>query len=276
MSWDLQSIYLLASGMERAREQVDITTNNLANASTPGFKKILEREMTQSVTFTQKDFETLLDNLNNYFKDLNVSPQMLKLYKKDIKKYIDISNDSLHFARFRDTKVIYTQGSLKHTGRKLDLAIEGRGFFVIKVKDKKVLTRDGHFFIMPDGKLVTSQGYSVLDTNEAPIILPPTLTEDDIYVDSKGNIFYKNIKLTTIKIEDYKEIKPLGKNFYEGIGEALKPEYRIFQGYLETSNVNIVKEMVKLIEQQRRYEMAANLIRALDNLNNSSNDLGRV
>ncbi|HIC87165.1 MAG TPA: flagellar hook-basal body protein [Aquificae bacterium] len=276
MSWDLQSIYILTSGMERAKEQVDITTNNLANVSTPGFKKVLEREMTQSITFTQKDFETLLDNLDNYFKDMKVSPQMLKLYKEDIKKYIDIANDSLHFARFRDTKVIYTQGALKHTDRKLDLAIEGRGFFVIKVKDKKVLTRDGHFFIRPDGKLVTSQGYSVLDTNNIPIILPPTLSENDIYIDSKGNIFYKNIKLTTIKIEDYEEIRPLGKNFYEGVGKVLKPNYNILQGYLETSNVNIVKEMVKLIEQQRRYEIGANLIKALDNLNNSSNDLGRV
>ncbi len=276
MSWDLQSIYLLASGMERAREQIDITTNNLANASTPGFKKILEREMTQNVNFSQKDFESLLDNLEKYFQDYTISPQMLKMYKNDIRKYIDISNDSLHFARFRDTKVIYTQGRLKHTGRKLDLAIKGRGFFVIKVKNKKVLTRDGHFFIMPDGKLVTSEGYSVLDNNGTPIILPPTLSESDIYVDSQGNIFYKNIKLTTIKIEDYEEIKPLGKNLYKGVGKSLKPNYYIFQGYLESSNVNIVKEMVKLIEEQRRYEIGANLIRALDNLNNSSNDLGRV
>ena len=276
MSWDLQSIYILASGMERAREQIDITTNNMANAATPGFKKILEREMTQDVKFTKKDLGSLEDNLKNYFVDPKVSPEMIKSYKDDIHKYTKVINDTLHFARFRDTKVIYTQGALKHTGRKLDLAIEGRGFFVIKIKNKRVLTRDGHFFIMPDGKLVTSQGYSVLDKNGTPIILPPTLSEEDIYIDSQGNLYYKNIKLTTLKIEDYEEIKPLGKNFYEGIGKVKKPKYYIYKGHLEASNVNIVKEMVKLIENQRRYEMSANLIRALDTLNNESNDLGRV
>ncbi|SMP13554.1 flagellar basal-body rod protein FlgG [Desulfurobacterium pacificum] len=238
MSVALQSLYVLASGGERALEQLDVTANNIANVNTPGFKKIFEEEMSQHIPNNKGDAYNLLI-----------------------------------FPRFKATHVILTQGALKKTGNPLDLALKGEGFFAVKTKTGEVYTRNGHFFLSPDGRLIDANGNPVLSIDDQEIILNP---DKPVTVTKDGVIYQGNERVAVLKIVNFQKIAPLGSSYYKGQGTPQATDAAVLQGYLESSNVDPVKEMVALIEAQRRFEMYGNLIRGLDRLNEKSNEIGRV
>jgi len=238
MALSFQSLYVLAAGGERAIEQLDITANNIANVNTPGFKKILEEEMSQHVPNNRGDAYNLLV-----------------------------------FPRFKATHVLLEQGSLKETGNPLDLAIKGEGFFAVRTKAGELYTRNGHFFIDADGRLVDSKGNPVLDIADGEIFLdgakPVTITKD-------GVVYQGNERVAVLKVVSFDSVSPVGNSYYRGNGQPLPTEAEVLQGYLEMSNVDPVKEMVELINAQRRFEIYGNLIRGLDRLNHKSNEIGKV
>ncbi len=237
MALIFQASYILAAGGERAIEQLDTVTNNIANVNTPGFKRLIEEEMSQHVPNGGDAYNLLI------------------------------------FPRFKTTHVILEQGNLIKTGNPLDLALKGEGFFTIKVGNSEVYTRNGHFFINNNGKLVDSKGNPVLDIDGNEITLeegiPVTVTQD-------GVIFQKNRKVAVLKIVSFQSVKPLGDSYYTGVGTPSATDAAILQGFLESSNVNPVKEMVELINAQRRFEMYGSLLRSLDRLNLKSNEIGKV
>ncbi len=238
MALTVQPLYVLASGSERAKEQLDIVTNNIANVNTPGFKRILMEEFSQHIPRNRGD-----------------------------------SYNLLIFPRFKRTDVVLEQGALRKTGNPLDVALKGRGFFAVKTKAGEVYTRNGHFFIGPDGTLVDANGNPVLDISDREIVLrgesKVTITEDGVVYDGDR-------KVGVLKIVDFSSVKPLGNSYYAGNGQPMATDAAVLQGYLEDSNVNPVKEMVRLIEAQRRFEIYGNLIRGLDQLNLKSNEIGKV
>ncbi|WP_456342023.1 flagellar hook-basal body protein [Thermovibrio sp.] len=238
MALTVQSLYVLAAGGERASEQLETVTNNVANANTPGFKKLLEEEMSQHIPDNGADAYNLLI-----------------------------------FPRFKATHVILSQGPLKKTGARLDLALQGRGFFAVKTKGGELYTRNGHFFVDALGRLVDSKGNPVLDISGGEIVLQGsgkvTITED-------GVVYEGNTQVGILKIVDFDSVKPVGDSYYRGLGTPQPTDARVLQGYLEGSNVNLVKEMVNLIEAQRRFEIYGNVIRGLGNMNLKSNEVGKV
>jgi len=238
MSVALQSLYVLAAGGERALEQLDVTANNIANVNTPGFKKIFEEEMSQHIPNNGGDAYNLLV-----------------------------------FPRFKATHVILTQGALKKTGNPLDLALKGEGFFAVKTKAGEVYTRNGHFFLSPDGKLVDANGNPVLSIEDREIVLSP---DKPVTITKDGVIYQGNERVAVLKIVNFPKVAPLGSSYYKGQGTPQATDAAVLQGYLEASNVDPVKEMVALIEAQRRFEMYGNLMRGLDRLNEKSNEIGRV
>jgi len=238
MALTVQPLYVLAAGSERAREQLDVVTNNLANVNTPGFKRVLMEEFSQHIPKNRGD-----------------------------------SYNLLIFPRFKRTDVVLEQGALRETGNPLDVALKGRGFFAVKTKAGEVFTRNGHFFVGADGTLVDANGNPVLDISDREIVLSGkskvTITEDGVVYDGDK-------KVGVLKIVDFSSVKPLGNSYYAGNGQPMATDAAVLQGYLEDSNVNPVKEMVNLIEAQRRFEIYGNLIRGLDQLNLKSNEIGRV
>ena len=238
MALTVQPLYVLAAGSERAREQLDVVTNNLANVNTPGFKRVLMEEFSQHIPKNRGD-----------------------------------SYNLLIFPRFKRTDVVLEQGALRETGNPLDVALKGRGFFAVKTKAGEVYTRNGHFFVGADGTLVDANGNPVLDISDREIVLSGkskvTITEDGVVYDGDK-------KVGVLKIVDFSSVKPLGNSYYAGNGQPTATDAAVLQGYLEDSNVNPVKEMVNLIEAQRRFEIYGNLIRGLDQLNLKSNEIGRV
>ena len=238
MALTVQPLYVLAAGSERAKEQLNIVTNNIANVNTPGFKRVLMEEFSQHIPKNRGD-----------------------------------SYNLLIFPRFKQTDVVLEQGALKKTGNPLDVALKGRGFFAVKTKAGEVYTRNGHFFIGPDGKLVDANGNPVLDISGGEIVLSG---ESKVTITEDGVVYDGDRKVGVLKVVDFSSVKPLGNSYYRGIGRPMATDAAVLQGYLEDSNVNPVKEMVKLIEAQRRFEIYGNLIRGLDQLNLKSNEIGKV
>jgi len=238
MALTVQPLYILAAGGERASEQLETTTNNIANLNTPGFKKLLLEEMSQHVPTNKGDAYNLFI-----------------------------------FPRFKATHIIVEQGALKKTGAPLDLALNGEGFFAVKVKGGELYTRNGHFFVDSLGRLVDSKGNPVLDISGNEIVLEGrgkvTVTKDGVVYEGKNQV-------GILKVVNFTSVRPLGDSYYQGIGSPMPSEAEVLQGFLESSNVEPVKEMVNLIEAQRRFEIYGNLIRSLESLNMKSNEIGRV
>lgn len=238
MALTVQPLYVLAAGGERAKEQLDVVANNIANVNTPGFKKILMEEFSQHIPKNGGD-----------------------------------SYNLLVFPRFKQTDVVLSQGALKRTGNPLDVALKGRGFFAVKTKGGELYTRNGHFFLDSNGRLVDANGNPVLDISDREIVLSGesgvTITEDGVVYDGEK-------KVGVLKIVDFPSVKPLGNSYYQGVGQPEATDAAVLQGFLEESNVNPVKEMVNLIEAQRRFEIYGHLVRSLDQMNLKSNEIGRV
>ena len=239
MGINFQPIYILASGAERAKDRLDKTANNLANVNTPGFKKIILREMTQNIPNNPGD-----------------------------------SKEIFHFARFNDTPVILEQGSLKKTDRSLDFAIQGDGFFVVQDSSgNQFLTRNGHFFLDKDGYLVDRQGNTVLDKSGNPVVLNPDI---DIAVTEEGIITQNNKPIAEFQIISYSSVSPVGNSYYKPNVTQTQPSFKVFQGFLENSNVSGIREMIELIEANRRFDIYGNLMKALDQLEQKSHEIGRA
>ncbi len=238
MALDLQSIYVLASGGSRAMEQLDTTTNNIANANTSGFKKLMIEQMSQRLDENGSD-----------------------------------SNHLLVFPRFKQTLLDLHQGPLKQTQAPLDLAIEGQGYFVIRRQNETLLTRNGHFLLDGEGFLVDSLGNKVLDVNNKPILLDG---QKEITITQEGAIYQEAEEVARLQIKDFAKIEPVGESYYKGTGAAREGEYKVHQGFLEGSNINPVLEMTTLITAQRKFEMYNNIIKSIDELNQKTNEIGKA
>ena len=237
MAVNFQPIYILASGGSRAVEQLDTITNNIANANTSGFKKILMREMSQKIP----------ENVGQ-------------------------TGDLLVFPRFRDTPVINSQGALIKTDNPLDLAIEGEGFFQVETSVGRFYTRNGHFFINNEGFLVDQNGGYVLDTNRQRIKLN---TNGRIDITVKGEVYQDGQLVATLRVVNLQNLQPVGNSYYNG-QEQIAQKYSIRQGFLEGSNINIVKEMVEMINSHRRFDIYMNLAKSLDQLEGRLNEIGKA
>ncbi len=238
MAVNFQPIYILASGGERALEELNITTNNIANVDTPGFKKILLKEMSQYIP----------KNKGNT-KDLFVFP------------------------RFEDSPVVLSQGVLEKTDEPLDLAIQGDGFFNIQTPNGIVYSRDGHFFLDSEGYIVDARGNYLLDEAGNKIQLE---TAENLSINEFGEIYQNGELVATIKISNFVDVKPVGETYYKPNSNEIPAEVVISQGYLEKSNVNPVKEMINLIKAQRRFEIYGTLMRSLDSMEQKANEIGRA
>lgn len=236
MAINFQPIYILASGGERAVGQLDTTTNNISNSSTPGFKKILLREMSQKI-------------------EENKGP----------------ANDLFVFPRFRDTPVINSQGPLVKTDNPLDIALEGEGFFTVESTIGRFYTRNGHFNINQDGFLVDINGAYVLDENNQRI----RLGEGKFDITQKGEIYQNGQIIGRLRVVNLQNLQAVGNSYYTG-QETQTNNYSLRQGFLENANLSIIKEMVEMINSHRRFDIYMNLTKSLDMLEGKVNEIGKA
>ena len=256
----VRGLYTAYTGMINQQKRLDTVTNNLANASTTGFK----REGLTSKSFDQMLTVKLNDLSVPY---LNEGIGKMSLGVKIGENYTD-----------------YSQGSLKETGNTYDLALAGNGFFTISYTDKKgntseKYTRDGEFTMDSEGYLRTLEGDYV--QGEGGNIMIPVETSE-VFIRDNGDIYADGEYVDSLRIvdfEDYNNIEKFGENLYNVVDGATETESTaaVKQGYLEMSNINVVKEMVEMITISRAYESNQKLIQTEDDmLDKSVNQVGKV
>jgi flagellar basal-body rod protein FlgF len=178
-----------------------------------------------------------------------------------------------------DVYIDLSQGQLQPTEQPLDVALEGDGFFVVSTPDGERFTRNGSFSLTPEGTLVDSDNNPVL-SDAGPIII----NGEDIAIGQDGNIFVNGVETARLRVVDFAkpyDLKKVDGGFLMPEDETAKPtpatNFSIHQGYVETSNVNIIENMVDMIISFRAYEAGQKAIHAQDEtLDKAVNDLGRV
>jgi len=178
----------------------------------------------------------------------------------------------------------YSQGNLNQTGNPFDVAISGRGFFVVETPNGIRYTRNGNFTLATDGTIVTSQGYPVMGDG-GRIRLPEyeKLQKDDVLITTEGEIIVNKNVVSKLQIVDFPQPYHLQKEKgvlfvnTSGINPIEVDEGTLLrQGFLEESNVNAIEEMVKLIELSRDYESGQKAINYQDSSLERANEVGRV
>lgn len=264
----LRSLYTAASGMVAQQFNIDTISHNLANVNTNGFKKL------------RPEFQDLLYlNLNR-----PVAPQ-----EGTTGSPVGLSLGL--GVRVAGSQGIFEQGNLQPTSNPLDLALSGPGFFVVKgSNDEEFYTRDGSFKLDAEGNLVTTDGYYV-QGDGGEINIPADAT--DISVARDGSISYVKAgetepaeagKLKIVEFVNPAGLERIGRNLYRvtaASGEAQEVDntqgqsVTVEQGFLESSNVQVVEEMVNLITAQRAYELNSKAVQASDEMLNIANNLRR-
>ena len=244
--------YTAASGMIAQMTRQLSNASNLANLSTPGYKQ---------VNVQVEEFQNMLLNHFESTGDFTLG---------DVSTAVAMAPLEINPA----------QGALRETGRPLDVAISGDGFFVIDGPEGVEYTRNGVFNLEPGGRLVTPTGLQVNGVGNVPIIIPPERI-DEVWITSDGTIQAEGDVLGQLQIVEFAEpgqIESNGRNGYVTDQEALpSPASGVHQGYLEMSNVDVNQTTVDLMEAQRAYEFAQQMVQMQDEtLQMTVRDLGRV
>jgi flagellar basal-body rod protein FlgG len=252
----IRSLYIAKTGLEAQQTNLDVVTNNLANVSTNGFKK------------SRAVFEDLL------YQNVR-QPGAQSSQQTQLPSGLQIGTG----VRAVATERIHTQGNPQQTGNSKDVMINGSGFFQVLMPDgTTAYTRDGSFQTDNNGQLVTSSGYVL----QPPITVPSnalsmTVGRDGtVSVTTPGTV--APTQIGSIQVSNFVNpagLESLGENLYaetgaSGTAQTSTPGTNgtgvLMQGYVETSNVNVVEEMVNMIQTQRAYEINSKAITTSDQM----------
>ncbi len=259
----LRALYSSAAGMQSQQMNLDVIANNLANVNTTGYKK--------------SKIE---------FQDLLYQTPRLAGSEQGGGNQLPTGLEIGHGARAVATAKIFTTGELTHTGEKMDVAVQGDGFFEVQMPDGgRAYTRDGAFKVASDGRITTNEGL-VVQNGFQP--LSPGTTSVNIAsngeVTAIGPSGPQNFRVQLTRFANPAGLESIGRNLYRetpasGTPETGNPAENGFgelqQGYLEMSNVKVVEEMVNMIIAQRAYEVNAKSVQAADEMMQLSNNLRR-
>lgn len=265
----MRALWTAASGMMAQQLNVDVISNNLSNVNTTSFKK-------DRVEFKDLLYETMdrAYMLNGQGKPVN----------------LQVGHGTTPVATYKN----FSKGNFEKTENSLDFAIDGEGFFsVMGPKGQTVYTRDGNFKIglsEEGNKITTSEGYSVLDDEGNEIIINVDMSKLRVgtdgsmqYIDETGVTVPLGQRIGLVKFPNRAGLESIGGNFYSSnsaSGEPVRDEELgeksvLAQGFIESSNVQVVEEMVKLIVAQRAYEVNSKAIQASDEMLGQANNLKR-
>lgn len=278
----IRGIYTGAASMAARTDQINVIANNLANINTTGFKSDLT------------SFKALPEMLIRRTNDDGVY-HIPALGSIDVRPVVGRMGTGVEV---NEVFTQHNQGSLRATENAFDFAIEGDGFFTILTPEGERYTRDGSFAINDLNQLTTKEGHLVMGKNG-----PITIKINNFHVDKRGQIYInpslqnpleRPVQITEAGLEGEvvldrfritrferdRYIKKEGNSFYSATEESGPPlswrdlperfgkplTFSLIQGFLETSNVNPIQEMVKMIEVQRSYEASQKTITSSDQM----------
>jgi len=247
-----RGLYIASTAMISQRRRMDVVTNNLANATTPGFK--------EDSLLTRSFSDLLIERINDpavVGADTEVGPL----------------NTGIHVDMI-DTS--FTSGVLEQTGRSADLALEGTGFFVVETPQGERYTRAGAFQVSAGGELVTPEGYPILGLNG-----PIRVSDEEFLVSADGTVQSGagSDRIRLVSFEDTGMLRKEGANLFTAFGGEPLPATttRIRQGSLESANVDLAGQMVDMIEISRNHELNQRIVRMMDEkLGKSASEIGRL
>ncbi len=249
--------------MESQQLNLDVISNNLANVNTTGFKR------------SKIEFQDLL------YQNTAVAGA-----EQGNGAQLPTGMQIGQGARPVATSKIFTEGELTQTGERLDIAIQGDGFFQVQMPDGTLAyTRDGSLKTASDGRITTSEGLSVqngfqpIPTGTTSVTISPN--GEVTTVGANGT---QSFQVQLVRFANPAGLQSIGRNLYletpaSGTPETGTPDETGFgslqQGYLEMSNVKVVEEMVNMIVAQRAYEVNSKAVQAADEMMQQSNNLRR-
>ncbi|ADU65174.1 flagellar basal-body rod protein FlgF [Desulfurispirillum indicum] len=245
----VNGLYTSASGMVLQSRKLDASANNLANVNTVGFKKDIISVDNFRAKSTTREEDAWRRTLFN--ETINNTHNIAKIH------------------------VDHSQGALHQTGNSLDVGINGNAFLVVDTPFGERYTRGGNLQIDSEGRLTTKEGYPLKaaleeDDAEGPahIFLPEA---SDIIINAQGEIFVDEefiATLSLVRFEDERDLRKVGFNQLARVSadvEAYPAEhFELHQGYLESSNVNIVREMTDMVELNRSFSAYQKMISSID------------
>lgn len=252
----IRSLYIAKTGLEAQQTNLDVISNNLANVSTSGFKR------------SRAVFEDLL------YQNIR-QPGAQSTQQNNLPSGLQIGTG----VRTVATERIHTQGNPQLTGNSKDVMVNGSGFFPVLMPDgTQAYTRDGSFQTDQNGQLVTSSGFVI-----QPAITIPANAES-ITVGRDGTVSVKlpntvaPTQIGALQLATFINpagLESRGENLYVETGASGNPNLNVpgtngagvlMQGYVESSNVNVVEEMVNMIQTQRAYEINSKAITTSDQM----------
>ncbi|MBD3895202.1 flagellar basal-body rod protein FlgG [Halomonas sp. ML-15] len=252
----IKSLWTAKTGLESQQVQMDVISNNLANVGTNGFKR------------SRAVFEDLL------YQNLRQPGA-----QNDVQNALPSGMQVGSGVRPVATERLHNQGGLEQTENSRDLAINGQGFFQVLMPDgNTAYTRDGSFQLDQNGQMVTANGYPV----EPAIILPENALSVSVGEDGIVSVTQpgtsESLEVGQLSLATFVNptgLESIGGNLYlettasgpmnETI-PGMNGAGRLMQGYVETSNVNVVEEMVSMIQTQRAYEINSKAVQTSDEM----------
>jgi flagellar basal-body rod protein FlgF len=254
-----KGIYTAVSGAMAQAEKLDTIANNLANVNTPAFKK---------------DQQVFQEYLTAYEKEQGVIE--VPRVPASIESFYDIQGGDKSYVDSAGTFTNHEQGALKKTDNSFDLALEGKGFFEVLTPQGIRMTRNGTFLMDNQGRLVTKEGHFVLGEGNGPIQsrLIQLGATGRVDVSASGQVLQNGAAVGTLSVvepDNLDALKKEGSSLFtikENMAPVMKPsaQFKIHQGFIEASNVNVVKEMSDMIQTTRLFETTQKAIQAYDHM----------
>ncbi|MFI5309623.1 MAG: flagellar basal-body rod protein FlgG [Gemmatimonadales bacterium] len=259
------SLRAAATGMAAQQTRTEVIANNLANVNTTGFKR-------SRAHFVDLLYQTVQGAQTVANADATTT------------QAIQVGRGT----RLAGIQRVHSQGALEQTQRPLDIAIDGEGFFQVQLGNgQTAYTRDGSFEISDQGTLVTNEGLTVVPGIKIPAdATNVTISPSGIVSATQGNAATAT-ELGRIELARFANpsgMTSMGQNLYQATTASGEPVTgfpqddglgRLSQGYLESSNVEIVQEMVDMISAMRAYEINSKAIKNSESMSDISNNLVR-
>jgi len=226
-------LYSASTGLHAAEIAQQAVAQNLAHLNVPGYRQAVP---------TFETFEAALGQAST------VPHERLGTY-------------------VQETRYNFEPGEFQETGRKLDFAIAGDGFFVVEGPEGPLYTRNGVFFVGIDGSLVNSDGLSIGGSG-GPIVLPRDVTPSEIVVDRTGRVTVGDLgvgQLEIVAFEDPQQLESVGSTLFRAGRDARQVESvaKVMQGTREGANISVANELVRMITIMRHYEASQRSLRTI-------------
>ena len=250
----MRGLYLSEGTMLVQQAQLQVISNNMANIRSTGYR----RDRGVEISFAEWLVHELRPNPN---PRINGSLHPL--------------GTMAHNVATQETVTAFTQGPLEETGRNLDFALVGNGFFQVEGEEDTLYTRNGRFALNNEGILVTeAEGYQVIGEGG-----PIQLESEDFSVTPDGAIYEQGVNVGQLDIavfEDDVELERFGYNYFiTEEGEGGEENFEVVSRFLEGSNVSLAREMTAMMQVRRTYEAAQKIMITYDQiLDKAANELG--